>query len=741
MQSGGAVARVTVDERTARHSPSPLLLFKSAVRRQIGVMNRHRALAIAHTLLAVPALLGAQGRSVDWPVYGGSPDHTHYSTLDQITPANVRQLKVAWRFATHDEFKGSEMQANPIVVDGVLYATTPKVRVVALDAATGRELWSFDPNPGQPAPNRFRHRGVVVTGDRVLFTYRTLLWALDRKTGKPIRSFGVDGKVDLREGLDRPVAGVSISASTPGVVFEDLLIMGSTVPEDLPSSPGDIRAFDIHTGAIRWSFHTIPHPGEFGYETWPPDAWKVAGGVNAWAGVTVDSARALLFAATGSASFDFYGANRVGDDLFANTLLALDARTGKRVWHFQGVKHDLWDWDFPAAPTLVTVTRDGHKVDAVAQITKTGYVYLFERQNGKPLFPIEYRAAPPSTVDRERAAGTQPYPVLPRPFVRQTLTESMLTTRTPAAHAAVLDTFRKYATRGMYEPPNLRGTIIFPGVDGGGEWGGPAFDPETGLLYVNANEMPWYHQLVPRDDKSMYGAHCASCHGDDRKGSPAAPSLIDVGSRHTREQMVQVIRQGTGRMPAFTPDMLDNSAVNALVNFLVTGHDVAETAGSNPNFLKYRSTGLKIFTDPDGYPAITPPWGTLNAIDLNSGDIRWSIPLGEYPALAKRGMKHTGSDNYGGAIVTANGLLIIAATTYDDKIRAFDKRTGTLLWEAKLPAAGNATPSMYMVNGRQYLVIACGGGKNGAPSGGTFVAFALPTAGARGVTTPKRAAP
>jgi quinoprotein glucose dehydrogenase len=685
-------------------------------------------LRLAPVLIGIPTLLTAQAKSVDWPVYGGGTDHTHYSTLDQIAPSNVTRLQVAWTYETQDEFPGSEMQANPIVVDGVLYATTPKLHVFALDAATGKELWTFDPNAGRPPASRFRHRGVAVTGDRVLFTYRNMLWAIDKKTGQPIRSFGVDGAVDMREGLGRSVAGVTVSASTPGVVFEDMLIIGSTVSETLPGSPGDIRAYDLKTGALRWIFHTIPHPGEFGYETWPPEAYKINGGANAWAGVTVDPKRAMVFAATGSASFDFYGSNRIGDDLFANTVLALDARTGRRIWHFQGVKHDLWDWDFPAAPTLVTVTRDGRPVDAVAQVTKTGYVYLFERETGKPLFPIEYRNVAASPLDGEQAAASQPYPVKPPPFTRQTLTEDMLTTRTPDAHAAVLKTFREYKTSGMYDPPNLRGTIIFPGVDGGGEWGGPAFDPGTGLLYVNANEMPWMHKLVQRNDKSLYGSNCASCHGDDLKGSPATPTLVGVGARRTREQLAQVIRQGTGRMPGFA-EALDNGAVNDLVNFLITGHDVAEGAGTNPNYLKYRSTGLKIFLDPDGYPAITPPWGTLSAIDLNAGEIRWTIPFGEYPKLVAQGLSNTGTDNYGGAIVTANGLLIIGATTYDNKFHVYDKRNGALLWETTLPAAGNATPSVYMVNGREYIVIACGGGKNGAASGGTYVAFALPADG------------
>ncbi|MDB4875361.1 MAG: Pyrrolo-quinoline quinone beta-propeller repeat-containing protein [Gemmatimonadetes bacterium] len=682
-------------------------------------MIRRFALA----LLSVGSVAHAQ--SADWPVFGGNANNSHYSTLGQITPANVKQLRVAWRYDTHQEFKDSEMQANPIVVDGVLYAETPKLHVFALDAASGRLLWSFDPNGGKPPLSRFRHRGVVVTGDRVLFTYRNKLWALDKKSGLPIQSFGDSGSVDMRAGLDRPVAGVTVSASTPGVVYEDMLIIGSTVSETLPGSPGDIRAYDIKTGALRWSFHTIPHPGELGYETWPPDAWKVNGGANAWSGVTVDQKRGIVFAATGSASFDFYGANRLGDDLFANTLLAIDAHTGKRIWHFQGVKHDLWDWDFPAAPTLVTVQRDGHDVDAVAQITKTGFVYVFDRATGKSLFPIQYRGVYASPTDGERASLSQPYPLSPPPFARQSLTEKDLTTRTPKAHAAALKQFREYATRGMYDPPNTKGTIIFPGVDGGGEWGGPAFDPTTGLLYVNSNEMPWFHKLVERNDRSLYGSNCATCHGDTMKGSPAAPSLVGVGDRHPRADIAKIIREGGGRMPGFS-QVLDNGAVNDLVNFLITGHDVAESAGTNPNYQKYRDTGLEIFLDPDGYPAIKPPWGTLNAIDLNAGTIRWKIPFGEYPALAAKGLKNTGTDNYGGAIVTENGLLIIGATTYDNKFHIFDKLTGKLLWEFTLPAAGNATPSTYMVNGKQYIVIGCGGGKNGAKSGGTYVAFALP---------------
>jgi quinoprotein glucose dehydrogenase len=559
----------------------------------------------------------------------------------------------------------------------------------------------------------------------VLVTYRNYLWALDKKTGRPIESFGARGRIDLRQGLGKPAEGLSVSASTPGVVFEDLFILPASVPETLPGTPGHIRAFDVKTGEQRWIFHTIPQPGEFGYDTWPEDAYKLAGGANAWAGLTVDPALGMVFAATGSASFDFYGVNRHGDNLFADCILALDARTGRRIWHFQGVHHDVWDWDFPAPPTLVTVSRNGHPVEAVAQITKYGYVYVFDRRTGEPLFPIEERDAPTSTVEGEKLSETQPHPSKPPPFARQGLTEEMLTTRTPEAHASVLERFRTLKS-GFFTPPSLEGTIVFPGFDGGGEWGGAAFDPETALLYVNSNEMPWIVKLIPNDDTSLYNSKCATCHQEDRTGTTMAPSLVDIGARYSREQIATLIRQGTGRMPAF-PDMGSRN-INDLADFLITGKDKGKDPGfrNDPAWLQYRSDGESIFLDPDGYPAVTPPWGTLNAIDLNAGEIRWKIPFGEFSELAAQGLKNTGSDNYGGAVVTASGLLFIGATNFDKKFRAYDKLTGELLWETTLPAAGNATPSIYRIKGREYVVIACGGGKNGAPSGSSIVAFALP---------------
>ena len=666
----------------------------------------------------------AAPRDVEWTMHGGV-DNIRYSPLAQIDRSTVAKLHVAWTYDSHDAFKGSEMQSNPVVVNGVLYATTPTLKVIALNAATGKELWKFDPSGGASSGARFRHRGVTVHKDRVFVTYRNWLYALDTHGGRPITTFGADGRVDLREGLGMPPERASVSASTPGAIFEDLLIMGSSVPETLPGTPGHIRAFDVKTGKLRWIFHTIPQPGEFAYDGWPRDAHSLIGGANAWAGVTVDAKNAMVFAATGSASFDFYGVNRHGDNLFANCVLALDARTGKRIWHFQGIRHDVWDWDFPAAPNLVTVKRNGRPVDAVAQVTKFGYVYVLDRKTGAPLFQLAERKVPPSEVPGERLAESQPYPLKPPPFTRQGLTEAMLTQRTPEAHAAVVDRFRQFGA-GMFAPPTERGIIVFPGFDGGAEWGGAAFDPDSALLYVNSNEMPWIVRLIPNNDTSLYNVNCATCHREDRQGSPAAPSLEHVGERRSREQIATVIREGTGRMPGF-PDMGGRN-ISDLVDFLLTGRDKGADPNvtSDPSWLKYRIDGETLFRDPDGYPPITPPWGTLNAIDLNAGTIKWQIPFGEYPELAAKGLKDTGSDNYGGPVVTAGGVLFIGATNFDKKFHAYDKTTGTLLWETTLPAAGNATPAVYSIDGREYVVIVCGGGKNGAPSGSAIVAFSLP---------------
>jgi quinoprotein glucose dehydrogenase len=700
------------------------------MRHAVGTLLRRGRLGLAVVLLASVSL------SADWPYYGGAQDHGRYSALTQITPENVRALRVAWTYDTGDAFEGSEMQCQPVIARGVLYAASPKLRVFALDAATGAHQWSFNPDPDATRPSRTRIRGLMYweRGDdrRIYFAARHWLYALDARTGRPLQGFGQGGRIDLREGFTgRDPRTLSIGVNTPGVFYGDLLILGSVVPESLPSAPGDIRAFNVHTGKQVWAFHTIPHPGELGHDTWPRDAWQYSGGANAWAGLALDERRGLAYASTGSAAYDFYGANRHGDNLFANSILCLRADTGERVWHVQGVRHDIWDRDFPAPPSLITVTREGRRIDAVAQVAKNGRTYILDRETGAPLFPMEEIEVPASDVPGEKAAPRQVQPVLPPPFTRQRFTEDLITTRTPEAHAAVRKRWLEVRKRGEYDPPSLQGTILFPGMDGGAEWGGTAFDPKSGLLYVNANEMAWMLRLVerpmpdgePETSEALYARHCAACHSADFSGQPPEfPSLQGIGARLSIDQITQVVREGGGRMPGYRH--LNPAEIRALVRYIASGESVTVGAGtSSPYDVRYTLDGNIRFTDPDGFPAITPPWGTLTAIDVNRGAIAWQVPLGEVPGS---GLTGTGSENYGGPVVTASGLLFIGATVYDKAFRAFDARTGRLLWETTLPAAGNATPAVYEVEGQQFVVIGAGGGKWGAPSGGTYVAFALP---------------
>jgi quinoprotein glucose dehydrogenase len=666
----------------------------------------------------------------DWTAYGGAAENDHYSSLAEINRSNVKQLKVAW---TYDTGEPGGLQTSPLIVGGVLYGLTPSQKVFALDAATGTVIWKFDSGVRGTQPDRGLAYWSGDGGNRVLVGVSNFLYALDAATGKPIASFGRQGRIDLRENLGRePASAQSIYLTSPGIVYKDLIIVGGRNPESLPAPPGDVRAFDVRTGKLRWAFHTIPHPGEFGYETWPKDAWKTSGAANNWAGMALDSRRGIVYVPTGSAAFDFYGADRTGSDLFANCLLALNAETGERIWHFQAVHHDLWDRDFPAAPALLTVKRDGQEIEAVAQTSKQGFVFLFDRASGKPLFPIEARKYPPSDMIGEVAASEQPLPTRPAPFSRQLLTENLLTTRTPEVHQWAVERFRKFRSEGQFVPFAVgKDTVIFPGFDGGAEWGGPAVDPETSIIYINANDIAWTGALAENtggnSGRGIYQSQCASCHGENLKGIPPTfPSLAEIGDRLTPQQIATTVRSGKGRMPGF-PN-LDEDQLFALISFVTSGES-KEVVGSGPASaaMKYRLTGYCRFLDPDGYPAVAPPWGTLNAIDLNTGEYAWKIPLGEYPELSEKGTRNTGTENYGGPIVTKGGLLFIGATNFDKKFRAFDKATGELLWETTLPFSGNATPATYQVNGRQFVVIAAGGGKDAkSASGGVYVAFALP---------------
>lgn len=711
-----------------------------------------------------------------WNTYAGSKEGNRYSSNNQITTQNVSQLQVAWTYSTKDKDpeNRSQLQCNPIIVDGVLYGTSPQSKLFALDAATGQQKWSFNPyeqaNQEKDKLSDFNvSRGVTYwqneagTEKRILYSVGHRLYAIDAQNGNTIPTFGQHGFIDLRQNLDQEnTENAYVAGTTPGVIYKDLLIWGMRLSEGPDALAGHIRAFDVRTGKRRWIFHTIPHPGETGYDTWEnPDSWKRIGGANSWAGMALDEKRGIVYVPTGSATPDFYGGVRKGQNLFANSVIALDAATGKYIWHYQVVHHDLWDRDLPANPNLVTVNHHGKKTDAVAQITKHGYVFLLDRTNGRPLFPIKEVPVPASDLPGEKAWPTQPIPTLPEPFARQKFGPEDVTDITPETHREMMAMYEKVKHRVMFAPPSKAGSWIFPGFDGGGEWGGAAVDPESNILYVNSSEVPWALTMIEvpknnKDDyslegvgKTVYNKYCIACHGTDLKGSGSAyPSLVNIGNKYTKAQVNKIIENGRNMMPSFK--QIPANEKEALLAFLLNTADQEPKLASNKpggseasnakkpvisantpetrdlqDEVPYTMTGYNRFLDKNGYPGIKPPWGTLNAVNLNSGKLLWKVPLGEYQALTKRGIPPTGTENYGGPLVTKGGLVFIAATQ-DAKIRAFDKKTGKVLWEADLPVPGYATPATYAIAGRQYVVIACGGGKLGSKSGDTYIAFALP---------------
>ena len=732
--------------------------MKFVIRKSISLPTRTVFLAIC--LSFGPGLIGCQqddepldgsrklsdaAPDQEWRSYLSDKGFSHFSPLSQIDTSNVSRLQEVWRYDAGgaSENGATQMQCSAIVVEGVLYCTSPLLHLFALNAATGEELWRFNPSSDfglLPNPNRGvayweGHSGDDATGameePRILFTAGSFLYAISARTGKPIPAFGNDGKVDLHEGLSARFSDEAINATTPGSVYQNLLIIGSRVNEFKGAAPGHIRAFDVLTGELRWVFHTIPQRGEYGADSWPAESLDTAGGANSWAGIAIDEDRGLAFVPTGSPSFDFYGDDRHGDNLFANSLIALNAETGDRVWHYQFVRHDLWDRDLPSPPNLVTIERNGEVIPAVAQATKTGHLFVFHRETGQPLFPLHEVPVVGKGVSREQPAVSQPLPLQPPPFAQQ---QFVITDRNPAMAQAVEQRVNGLDQGNAFIAPSTRGMVLYPGMDGGAEWGGAAYDEIEQRLYINSNEVPYLLQLTPVSKDLGLGPQlgylslCAGCHGADLRGDGVSvPGLLDLSDRLSPIEAYSIVANGRGRMPAFA--QIPWYAKAAILWYVYTADEEQEPGkqrgGSPQDEMAYLNAGFQKLTDPEGLPASKPPWGTLTAIDLKQADILWRIPLGDYPELLAQGQSGYGSENYGGPIVTAGDLLFIAATP-DQMIKAYNKHNGEVLWQTRLPAAGFATPITYAVDGRQYVVVAAGGGKLGQSSGSSYVAFALP---------------
>jgi quinoprotein glucose dehydrogenase len=720
-------------------------------------------LLVLFTCVVMGAHSNAAGQDhTSWSDYAGGPDSSQYSALNEINRTNVSKLQIAWEFPTGDD---NRYFFNPVQARGLTYVLAANNSIVALDAATGKKVWVHEADHGTEI---ITDRGINYweskdgSGRRLLFASNHCLQAIDARTGKQIPSFGTDGRVDLKQGLGRDPSTLSlVQSTTPGRVFEDLLILGSATNQGYGSAPGDIRAFDVRTGKLVWTFHTIPHPGEVGYDTWPKDAWKRVGGANCWGEISVDEKRGIVYIPTASAKYNFYGADRTGSDLFADSLLALDARTGKLIWYYQMVHHDIWDYDNTAAPKLFTLQHDGRQVNAVAQVGKTGFVWVFDRDTGKPLWPVEERPEPRSDMPGEQTWPTQPFPLKPPPFARQAFTVADLSPliTDPQELSKFRQEIEASRNQGLFTPPALTDTMEMPGNSGGANWGSAAADPSNGTLYVASMDLPCMLKLEPEETRragageSMeqqghftYESNCRLCHGSDRAGlPPAIPSLVDIGRRMTKQQIEGVVRQGRGPMPGFAK--LPANDVQSLIAFLLNPSAASSLSSAPANPPAAPAAGVDLQTAPGavryfsgfgfmmtsaGVPPIAPPWSSLTAYDLNQGTIKWKIPLGEVPELAAKGIHDTGFPFLKtGPVVTAGGLIFTA--TRDHFVRAYDEDTGKVLWEKRLDTALQGIPSVYEAGGREYLVVCAAAPEvsDAAAQGhihGAYVAFALPRA-------------
>ena len=686
-----------------------------------------------------------------WSHYLGDPSRSHFSSLTQIDTNNVARLTLRWSYQSGGlaEDRNTQIQTNPLIVGDVLYGVNAANSLFALNAESGSEIWTFAPATSDETGLGLS-RGLMhweTDGEnksRLLFTSGYSLYAIDAGSGKLIESFGKNGSIDLRENLGRDPEKIPIVVTTPGVIYGNIYIIGCRTSESPGAAPGHIRAYDVLSGELRWTFHTIPQPGEFGYDTWPAEAYKTTGGANNWAGMALDETLGIVYIPTGSAAFDWYGGDRIGDNLFANCLLALKAETGERLWHFQIVHHDVWDRDLPAPPNLYMAEMNGEQIPAVAQITKSGHVFVFNRITGEPLFPIEEIKYPATTLSGDTTSPTQPLPLKPKPFSKQMLEEADLYAPDQPAFIddfidndqninppTVREKLQRVTSAGQFIPIDTTGVVLYPGADGGAEWGGAAMDPRNGIMYVNSNEMAWIVRMSKVEGKAGeklgYGErlsriHCARCHGGNLQGLGVIPELQNVSTRLSVYDIYTVIKKGKGAMPGM-PN-LSEAEIDGIARFLHGMEQTSDHRVDNAADIPYAIVGFGRFKDNRGYPVMKPPWGTLNAIDLNTGDYLWTVPLGNEDDLNDPEYPVSGTENYGGPVITAGGLLFIAATR-DEKFRAFNMRTGKKLWETTLPAGGYATPATYEVNGKQYVVVVCGGGKMGTPSGDQYLAFSL----------------